>query len=53
MWRYTQLLQNLYETPQLLHDPNTVADQELAASILEDARKSGRNLLTEFESKSS
>jgi acetyltransferase len=51
MWRYSQVLKNLYETPQLLADKDKEPNRDLATSILTDVKKSGRSLLTEFESK--
>lgn len=50
MWQYTQNLKALYETP-------TLAEEEFSPSraatdkIINDARASGRTILTEFESK--
>ena len=52
MWRYSQNLKALYETPALLaenHGSNTAqADVE---ALIQNVRKSGRTILTEFESK--
>jgi acetyltransferase len=52
MWAYSRNLRSLYETPAFLED---VEDEEASRAnvgkILEDARRSGRTLLTEFESK--
>ena len=52
MWRYSDNLRALYETPASA--PNSVdvsARRERAASIIRQARNSGRTILTEFESK--
>lgn len=52
MWRYSQNLKALYETPALLseyHSSNTA--QADAESLIQNVRSSGRTILTEFESK--
>ena len=49
MWRYTYNLRSLYETPTLEEVDNVAPDR--AASIVETARRDGRTLLDEFESK--
>jgi len=52
MWRYTENLRSLYETPSLAEGPEL--DKAARASvqqIIENARQSGRLLLNEFESK--
>jgi len=52
MWRYTENLRSLYQTPSLAEGP--ALDDAARASvdeIIEKARKSGRLLLNEFESK--
>lgn len=52
MYRYTYNLRALYETPALLADP--VHDSTSAATvdaIIQNVRKQGRTILTEFESK--
>jgi acetyltransferase len=52
MWRYSQNLRSLYETP--VHPADDAADapdRALAARIIEEARDAGRTLLTEAESK--
>ena len=52
MWRYSQNLKALYETPALLaeyHSSKTA--QTDAESLIQDVRKSSRTILTEFESK--
>jgi len=52
MWRYSYNLRGLYETPSLLTGPDQGApDRALAEEIIQNARRSGRTLLTEFESK--
>lgn len=50
MWRYSYLLRGLYETPMLPHG-EAGPDRTRAAQIIENARQSGRTLLTEPESK--
>jgi acetyltransferase len=49
MWRYTDNLRGLYETPVL--GENVTVDRATADKIIADVRKSGRTILTEFESK--
>ncbi|HTM41667.1 MAG TPA: CoA-binding protein, partial [Terriglobales bacterium] len=51
MWRYSYLLRILYETPVLRRDADTGPDRAGAANIVEKARRAGRTLLTEAESK--
>ncbi len=52
MWRYSQNLKALYETPALLAEnhssPTARADAE---TLIQSVRKDGRTILTEFESK--
>ncbi|PYV30564.1 MAG: acetyl CoA synthetase subunit alpha [Acidobacteria bacterium] len=48
MWKYSYNLRGLYETPSLAASP---PDQPLAQKIIREARKAGRKLLTEVESK--
>jgi len=48
MWKYSYNLRGLYETPNLAAPP---PDQPLAQKIIREARKAGRKLLTEVESK--
>ena len=52
MYRYTYNLRALYETPALLadHDGNARAAAK-AEAIIQNVRKQGRTILTEFESK--
>ena len=49
MWRYSDNLRALYETPAIT-DGNADAANS-AAQLIESVRQSGRTLLTEFESK--
>ncbi len=49
MWRYSYNLRGLYETPTLAHEQDV--DHERVEVILGAARRSGRTLLTEAESK--
>ena len=52
MWRYAYNLRGLYETPTLVEAAMEAApDRARVQQIIVDARKSGRTLLTEFESK--
>ena len=49
MWRYTDNLRGLYETPTLAEVDNVAPDR--ASAIVESARREGRTLLDEYESK--
>jgi acetyltransferase len=56
MWRYSQNLQSLYETPEAgREDPYEhhllVREHEQIKAIFDQAKREGRTLLTEFESK--
>ena len=51
MWHYNENLRQLYETPAMADDSNGTIDREKAAAIIAEVRKSGRTILTEFESK--
>jgi acetyltransferase len=52
MWRYTYHLRGLYETPSLGgEDGGDQPDRGKVESIIQSARKEGRVLLSEFESK--
>ncbi|MFI5184805.1 MAG: acetate--CoA ligase family protein, partial [Vicinamibacteria bacterium] len=51
MWRYTDNLRALYETPSLPGHDEGRSGREAAARIIGGARKAGRSLLTELESK--
>lgn len=49
MWKYSYNLKGIYETPVLgaSHEP----DRDRAKSIIDSVKKSGRTILTEYESK--
>lgn len=49
MWRYNYNLRGLYETPVLR--PSASPDRSAAEQMISEARRSGRRLLTEYESK--
>jgi len=49
MWRYAYNLAGLYETPTLTEEP--AGGRDLAHRLVDEARSSGRTLLTEYESK--
>jgi acetyltransferase len=52
MWRYSENLRQLYETPASAPDDERgEIDREKAAAIINEVRQSGRTILTEFESK--
>jgi len=52
MWRYSENLRSLYETPQTpVQNGHGYIDRAAAAKIISDVRKAGRTILTEFESK--
>ena len=52
MYRYTYNLRGLYETPTLVDTETEAApDRAKVRQFILDARKAGRSLLTEFESK--
>jgi acetyltransferase len=52
MWRYSENLRALYETPTTSpKSEHGAIDRNKAATLLGDARKAGRTILTEFESK--
>jgi acetyltransferase len=52
MWRYSENLRQLYETPAMPQDDaHGEIDREKASAIIAEVRKSGRTILTEFESK--
>ncbi|HLH79681.1 MAG TPA: acetate--CoA ligase family protein, partial [Chthonomonas sp.] len=48
MWRYSYNLRLLYETPSITEG---AVEAEAASQLIESIRRSGRRLLTEFESK--
>ncbi|MEI6289261.1 MAG: bifunctional acetate--CoA ligase family protein/GNAT family N-acetyltransferase [Chloroflexota bacterium] len=51
MWHSTFNLRTLYETPSLPDDDGAGPDRALAKTIIDHARETGRELLTEAESK--
>jgi len=52
MWRYSENLRSLYETPASTDESNRKEmDRSAAGKIIVDVRKAGRTILTEFESK--
>jgi acetyltransferase len=52
MWQSTHALKTLYETPSVpMDEAGQGPDREKASQIIETARKAGRTLLTEVESK--
>jgi acetyltransferase len=52
MWNSSENLRSLYETPPMApEDERGEIDRDKAAAIISEVRKSGRTLLTEFESK--
>jgi acetyltransferase len=51
MWKYSYNLKGLYETPSLPSGQAHDADRAAAAAIIDAVRKSGRTILTEYESK--
>ena len=51
MWQSQSNLRTLYETPSLTDDDGAGPDRETAKAIIDHARKTGRDLLTEAESK--
>jgi len=51
MWRYTENLRALFETPALPTSGGERPQRDRAAALVETARKAGRVLLTEVESK--
>jgi acetyltransferase len=51
MWRYSYNLRGLYETPVLRAESGSEPDRARAAETVAAARRAGRTLLTEFESK--
>jgi acetyltransferase len=50
MWHYSYNLRGLYQTPSLPTDADA-PDRALAERIIRNARESGREILTEYESK--
>ncbi|HXI69360.1 MAG TPA: bifunctional acetate--CoA ligase family protein/GNAT family N-acetyltransferase [Verrucomicrobiae bacterium] len=52
MWRYSENLRSLYETPSTpANNGHGYIDRDQAKKILADVRQTGRTILTEFESK--
>jgi acetyltransferase len=52
MWRYSENLRSLYETPASpLNNGHGYIDRDAAKKIISEVRKTGRTILTEFESK--
>jgi acetyltransferase len=52
MWSYSENLRSLYETPATSPEAeHGEIDRDKAAKLIADARKAGRTILTEFESK--
>src|SRR5512133_2216804 len=51
MWQSMANLKTLYETPSLPDDDGAGPDREAAKAIIDHARETGRDLLTEAESK--
>jgi len=51
MWQYSYNLSGIYETPILPSYEETGPDRALAQKMIETARKAGRTILTELESK--
>lgn len=52
MWQYAYNLRSLYETPMLPLDSNSeTPDREKVSAIIQNARATGRTILTEYESK--
>ncbi len=51
MWRYSDSLHSLYETPSMPDDEASSVNRTLAREIIDGVRREGRTLLTEFESK--
>ena len=51
MWRYSYNLKGLYETPSLPQHEEAEVQRGKAAHIIQEARSSGRTILTEHESK--
>ncbi len=51
LWRYGESLHALYETPVLADDATSLLNRSLASEVVGAARREGRTLLTEFESK--
>ena len=51
MWRYSYNLKGLYETPALPQHADAAVQRGKAEGIIREARRTGRTILTEYESK--
>jgi acetyltransferase len=51
MWRYAYNLKGIYETPAMPQHADAAVQRGKAERIIQDVRKSGRTILTEYESK--
>jgi acetyltransferase len=51
MWKYAYNLKGLYETPALPQHPDALVQRGKAEHIIQEVRKSGRTILTEYEAK--
>jgi len=51
MWRYSENLRALYETPAAQPESTRGIDRDKAKALIDGAKASGRTILTEFESK--
>jgi len=51
MWRYAYNLKGIYETPAMPQNADAAVQREKAKSTIDEVRKSGRTILTEYESK--
>src|ERR1700733_452933 len=51
MWRYAYNLKGIYETPALPQNADAAVQRSKAESIINEVRKSGRTIMTEYESK--
>jgi acetyltransferase len=51
LWRFSDTLRSIYETPSLPRDEEDTIDRGRAESLIAGVRASGRTLLTEVESK--
>jgi acetyltransferase len=51
MWRYAYNLKGIYETPALAQHADAAMQRGKAKVIIDEVRKAGRTILTEYESK--
>ncbi|MCC7349078.1 MAG: bifunctional acetate--CoA ligase family protein/GNAT family N-acetyltransferase [Phycisphaerales bacterium] len=51
MWKYSYNLRGLYETPTMATDAESAINRDAANAIIQTARRDGRTILTEVESK--